>query len=295
MELWIPITLAAAAIQTVRFMLQKQLRATSLSTFGATFARFGFGAPLAVSLVPVLSWAQGMPAIAPAFVAFALSGGLAQVLATLCTVALFNRRNFAVGLTFIKTEVIITALVGFVVLGDAISLPALGVILLGVVGVLALSEVSAAGELRLLSRSTALGLAGGFLFGISGVCYRGASLEVASLDPLMRAALTLAFVTTAQALGMALYMRAYAQGELSRVFAKWRVTGLVGLTSMLGSLGWFTAFTLQNVAYVKALAQIELLFGAIATLLFFKEKISRLEVLGLLLVALSVLGIVLIG
>ena len=30
-----------------------------------------------------------------------------------------------------------------------------------------------------------------------------------------------------------------------------RVSGLVGLTSMLGSLGWFTAFTLQTAALVK--------------------------------------------
>ncbi|MFT5631570.1 MAG: hypothetical protein ACI9HB_002751, partial [Gammaproteobacteria bacterium] len=40
MELWIPITLGAALAQTLRFMLQKQLKTTQLSTAGTTFARF---------------------------------------------------------------------------------------------------------------------------------------------------------------------------------------------------------------------------------------------------------------
>ena len=31
------------------------------------------------------------------------------------------------------------------------------------------------------------------------------------------------------------------------------MTGLVGLTGMLGSVGWFTAMTIQNAAYVRAL------------------------------------------
>ncbi len=35
----------------------------------------------------------------------------------------------------------------------------------------------------------------------------------------------------------------------------------VGITGLLGSLGWFTAFMLQTAAYVKGLGRIELLFG----------------------------------
>ena len=44
--IWIPITLFAALAQTFRFMFQKQLRIQTLSTAGATFARFLFAAPL---------------------------------------------------------------------------------------------------------------------------------------------------------------------------------------------------------------------------------------------------------
>ena len=49
-------------------------------------------------------------------------------------------------------------------------------------------------------------------------------------------------------------------GEIARVIVAWRVAAWVGLTGMLGSFGWFAAFTLQNAAYVKALGQVELMF-----------------------------------
>ena len=60
---------------------------------------------------------------------------------------------------------------------------------------------------------------------------------------------------------------------------------------MLGSVCWFTAFTIQDAAHVRALGQIELLFTFIATTLFFHEKVDRREVIG---IALVLCGIVLL-
>ena len=45
MELWIPVTLAAAFSQNLRNALQKTLKGR-LSTWGATASRFVFAAPL---------------------------------------------------------------------------------------------------------------------------------------------------------------------------------------------------------------------------------------------------------
>ncbi|MEL7175867.1 MAG: EamA family transporter, partial [Pseudomonadota bacterium] len=67
----------------------------------------------------------------------------------------------------------------------------------------------------------------------------------------------------------------------------------VGLTSMIGSLGWFTAFTLQNAAYVKALGQVELVFAFLASQFFFGEKTDKREVLGVGLIVLSILVLIL--
>jgi drug/metabolite transporter (DMT)-like permease len=63
---------------------------------------------------------------------------------------------------------------------------------------------------------------------------------------------------------------------------------------MIGSTCWFVAFTLQTVAYVKALGQIELLFSLALTMFFFNEKVSRREVQGGGLLVLSVLVLVLV-
>jgi drug/metabolite transporter (DMT)-like permease len=101
---------------------------------------------------------------------------------------------------------------------------------------------------------------------------------------LIRAAYTLACVTVFQTLVMALYMRAREPGQLSAVFRSWRVSVWAGVTGMIASAGWFTAMTIQNAAYVRALGQIELVFTFAAAVFFFHERPTRTEVIGILLV-----------
>ncbi|MGY8957919.1 MAG: EamA family transporter, partial [Alphaproteobacteria bacterium] len=76
---------------------------------------------------------------------------------------------------------------------------------------------------------------------------------------------------------------------ISAVLASWRVSSLVGLTGMLGSVGWFTAMTLQNAAYVRALGQIELVFTFMASYLAFRERLSRSELGGIVMVTIGIL------
>ena len=299
MELWIVVTIAAAFFQTVRFMLQKLLSASALSSAGATFARFLYSAPLVVVFLALYCVATDslLPATTLRYWLFALSGGLSQILATLCVVMLFQSRNFAVGITFKKTEVIQTALVGWVLLGESISSLGVGVIVIGLIGVLMLSETPGLGGdwwRRICNRATGLGVLSGFLFAISGVCYRGATLELASEDPLLRAGMTLACVTSAQLIAMALWLRLFEPGQISAVWGARRTAAWIGLTSMAGSFCWFTAFTLQTVAYVNALGQIELVFSLLATVFFFKEPITRRELYGLGVLSVSILGLIMV-
>jgi len=299
MELWIVVTIAAAFFQTVRFMLQKLLSASALSSAGATFARFLYSAPLVVVFLALYCVATDslLPATTLRYWLFALSGGLSQILATLCVVMLFQSRNFAVGITFKKTEVIQTALVGWVLLGESISSLGVGVIVIGLIGVLMLSETPGLGGdwwRRICNRASGLGVLSGFLFAISGVCYRGATLELASENPLLRAGMTLACVTSAQLIAMALWLRLFEPGQISAVWGARRTAAWIGLTSMAGSFCWFTAFTLQTVAYVNALGQIELVFSLLATVFFFKEPITRRELYGLGVLSVSILGLIMV-
>lgn len=297
MELWVILSVSAALFQAVRFMLQKHLSQIKLSASGATFARFVYSAPIALVAATLYFRSNGtsFPDLELGFWFYAALGGFAQIAATVCTVLLFGRRNFAVGLTFKKTEVMMAAVVGLVFLGDLISPLGFMALCVGLAGVLVLSgpvEVQGGWWNKLLSPSALLGLSAGALFGVSGVSYRAASLLVPSADPFERAILTLAAATTMQLIGMAIWLYLRDKAEIVRVLSTWRTAIFVGITSLAGSFCWFAAFTLQNAAYVKAVGQIELIFGFAAASLFFKEKITRREVFGILLIATSVLVLV---
>lgn len=298
MDPWIPITLAAAFAQTLRFMAQKHLKSTALSTAGATFARFLFSAPLVAVLIVGYAQISGqaLPGTNPRFWLFSMVGGAAQIMATMCIVALFAHRNFAVGITFKKTEVVQTALLSTVVLGESVSPRGALAIGLGFLGVLLLADMpggQGSWRRRFFNRAAGLGLLSGVFFAFSAVGYRGASLALDSGDVILRAGSTLAIVTACQCLVMAVGLRWREPGQIGAVIGAWRIAGVVGVTSMIGSFCWFTAFTLQNAAYVNALGQVELLFSLAASVLVFRERISRREWLGMGLLSVSIIVLVL--
>lgn len=302
MELWVPITVLAAFMQNARSGLQKHLKA-SLSTSGATFSRFVFAAPLAALYLGGLIGLAGydMPGWTVPFVLFSMLGGVSQIAATALLVSIFSFRNFAVGTTFSKTETVQTALFGLVILGERVSTGALAGIAVSLAGVVLISlkpdpkagPRSAVQHLaRWLDRAALAGIVSGAFFGISAVSYRAASLSLDSGDFIVRAAMTLAFVTLFQTVVMAVVMRMREPGQIRAVFAAWRVSSIVGLTGMLASALWFTAMTLQNAAYVRALGQVELIFTFAASRLVFGERSTGRELAGIGLVTVGVLILV---
>ena len=297
METWIIFSVAAAGFQTLRFMLQKHLSMDQLSPGGATFSRFFYSAPI-ITLVVLgyLSFrGEYFPPLSVPFWSYGLIGGFAQIAGTWCVIALFAHRNFAVGITFKKTEVIQTALFGLVILGDQVSLAGWIAIIVGLFGVLILSD-KPAGEgsilVRILNKSAGLGVISGAMFAISAVGYRGATLEIPSEDPLMRSSITLAVVTVSQTIGMAAWLCWRERGEIQRVINSWRTAIWIGFAGMGGSLCWFTAFTLKSAAYVFAVGQIEVIFSLAASYLFFKEKMTRAEFFGIFVLTLSITGLI---
>jgi drug/metabolite transporter (DMT)-like permease len=297
MELWIPITIAAAFLQNLRSALQKRLQG-SLGTRGASFVRFGYGFPVAALYVVLLHYGFGyaFPALNWSFVAWAMIGGVAQIFATIMLVHLFSLRNFAVGTAYSKTEPVQAAVFGFILLGEKLTPAAAGAIVVGVIGVMLISMARMPLSWRNLvvalgSRTALLGIASGTVFGVSVVAYRSASLSLDGPNVLMQAAMTLACVTTFQTVFMLVWMAWKDKSEITQVLKTWRSSGLVGLASVFGSACWFTAMTLQQVAYVRALGQIELVFTFMASYFLFKERINRMEILGCLLIVSGILGL----
>ena len=68
------------------------------------------------------------------------------------------------------------------------------------------------------------------------------------------------------------------------MFLHWKKAGMVSLVSILGSIGWFTAFTIENASYVRTLGQVELVFSLVFSILVFREKVTRLEIGGMVLI-----------
>lgn len=295
MELWIPITIAAAFLQNLRSALQKHLKGR-LGTTGATFVRFGYGFPFATAYVAFLHLGVGYP-LPQANVTFslaAMAGGLAQIFATFLLVHLFSYRNFAVGTAYSKTEPVQAAIFGLVLLGETVTLPAVAAILVGVVGVVIISVARTPLSWRTLAasltgRPALIGLASAALFGASAACYRVASLSLGGPNFLMQAAFTLGFVTVFQTAVMAAWMRKREPEQLAASLAHWRIAIWVGLVGVTASAGWFTAMTLQKVAYVRMLAQIELIFTFAVSVFLFREAINRWEVLGCILIVGSIM------
>ncbi|MGD9295375.1 MAG: EamA family transporter, partial [Roseobacter sp.] len=134
-----------------------------------------------------------------------------------------------------------------------------------------------------------------FLFAVSGVCYRGASLVIPSDDPVTRAGLTLAVVTTIQMLGMGFWLWRFDAPQIAAVWQVRRVAVWIGLTSLAGSFCWFLAFTLQVAAFVKAVGQVEMVLGIFASTLFFGERIGKREYAGIAVLCGSIVALVLIS
>ncbi len=288
---WIFITLAAAFLQNLRSALQKKLTG-DLSLGGATFSRFVFAAPVAILYAGALVALSDMVVSAPPLVfwSFSALGGLSQILGTFLLLASFGYGSFAVGTAFSKTEALQAALFGLIVLGDSVGLIGLGGLVLGVIGVLLLASGGSGGIGAFwTSRRTALfGIASGALFAISAVSYRAAALSLDDGSAFERAAITLAAATTLQTFGMAVWLAWREPGEIGRVLAAWRLTGPTALAGVAASACWFTAMTLQQVAYVRALGQIELVFSTLSSVLVFREKVRPADLAGIALIGGSI-------
>lgn len=301
MELWIPITVAAAFLQNLRSATQKQLKAV-MGTTGATFVRFGFGFPFALAFVAVLTnvFGYALPAPNARFFGWAVVGGLAQIAATFLLIHLFSFRNFAVGTAYSRTEPAQAAIFALLFLGERASLGGVAAIAISVFGVMLISVAHTAVSLRTMvtstfSRNALIGLASGTAFGISAVAYRAASLALGGPNFVMQAAVTLAFVITFQTTIMLVWMIWKDRAEIGRIARAWKPSLFTGLVGASASFGWFAAMTLQQAAVVKSLAQIEMLFTFAATVFFFKEKINRFEIAGCALIVGGILVLLAVG
>lgn len=293
--MWIGFTLLAAWFQSMRTAYQNTLSKQE-GTLHATLARSLFGLPFVILYGLVCYFVIGPLTLEPssAFYLIAGIGALAQILATYLMLYLFKQASFTSGTLFAKTETLIAALLAAGLLGDILSWGAWLAIAIGVLGIGVLSFKHSHKKLRLMDKASLLGLASGFCFALTSVSAGYASSELEG-PVFTRAAFTLTYVLALQSIVL-WSIQAYHSKSLTLPFRKALVlSSQVGCLSALGSIGWFTAFSLINPALVKTLGQIEVIGTLYYSKYRFKEALSKQEWLGGSLIILSVIIVALLG
>jgi len=284
--LWAVFTLIAAAAQTARNAMQRELTGR-LGTVGATHVRFLFGFPFALLFLLGVAFASGAPVPRPglAFWPWVVDGAFAQVLATALMLATMNDRSFVVTIAYIKTEPVQVALFGFVLLGDVVTLPMAVAILIATAGVVAMSlRPGVTGGLK----PTLLGLAAGAMFGLSATGYRGAILSLSHESYVMAATFTLVVGLVMQSVALSAYLWLRDRPVLSAIMREWRPSLTAGFMGALASQFWFLAFALATAASVRTLALVEVLFAQAISRFVFGQPTSGREAFGIALIVLGV-------
>ena len=288
--LWAVFTLLAAAGQTARNAMQRELTA-SLGTVGATHVRFLFGFPFALVFLAgvVLVTGLALPRPGPVFVPWVLLGALAQIAATALMLAAMSQRSFVVTVAYIKTEPVQVAIFGLLFLGDPVNLPMMLAIVIATAGVVVMSFKPGGMEGGI--KPTIIGLISGGMFALSAIGYRGAILDLQGTNFVMVATFTLACGLVLQAALLTLYLALRDRKVLSAIAAQWRRSLFAGFMGATASEFWFLAFALATAASVRTLALVEVLFAQAISAFIFKQPTSPREAVGM---AMIVVGVVLL-
>ena len=300
---WVLFTLGAVFLQTGRNALQSKL-SDKVDTLGVTLSRFLFALPIALAYLLLLSylsqpsfdshanvqpaWLE-LPQFSLSFVLVVVLAALLQIAATSFMVMLFKQRNFAIGAGLAKSEALVAGILGTLFFGSYLSVIGwLGIILGGVaVFVLSAGKSVQQGATRSLSTKTlCIGLASGACFALTSLFVREAS-HLLALPLKQAAAWVLLWVVSIQAAGLSLYIFIRKPNILKQMLANVHTVLVISTISCLGSVCWFTAMALQHVAYVKTLGQIEVLLTLLLAHFWLNDKVSKREIIGLLLIGVA--------
>ena len=291
-EIWIPITIFAAFSQNLRSIYQKKLQ-KNISNISSTYTRFLFGLPFVfIYFLFLYNYSNTtflVSNINLQFIFYCLIGGISQIIATFLLLKIFMTNNFSVATAYSKTEPIQAAFFGFILLSDPISFIGFIGILIGLIGIMITSTKKVNLSINFFNLSVFYGLLSGSLFGLAAVLFRGASHSLFSIDYILTSSFTLLIAIGIQTLILTIYILIKDIKQFYLLYLNWKDSLIVGFFGAFASICWFYAMSVQNVAYVRALGQIELIFTILASIFYFKEKIIKTEILGILITLTGIL------
>ena len=283
---WAIFAVLAAFFQHLRTSLQKKLN-KNLSIVASTYVRFAFALPFAL-IVFIFNF-ENFDIISTVlnqsnFFYYTFLGSVIQITFTITLLYLFRFSNFVVGTSLSKTEVIQIAIFEYIILKDKLNLFGVLGIIIATIGVIMISIK----DLRLFfknffSKVTLIGLGAGLLLGLSVVYFRAAALSLENFSSNFdKAFMTVFFALIIQTTLITIYLVIFERPEFKKFLENKFEIFLAGLSGFLATLSWFFAFTLIQASFVRALGQIEIFFSYVSSKYLFKEKITLIEILGVL-------------
>lgn len=284
---WIIFTISGAFFQNLRSSLQKKLN-KDLSTVASTYVRFAFALPFAI-LIFFLNFGN-FEIISKIlkqtdFIYLTAIASIFQIIFTFTLLYLFNFSNFVVGTSLSKTEVVQVAIFEYFLLKDKLNIFGIFGIIIATVGVIIISIK----DLKLFfsnffSKTTFIGLLTGLFLGLSVVFFRAAALSLEDFSSNFdKAIITLFFGLIIQTFLISIYLLVYERSEFRKFRNNKLESCLAGLTGFLATLSWFFAFTFIQASFVRALGQVEIFFSFVSSKYFFKEKVTKMEIIGIII------------
>lgn len=305
-ELWVVLAIGAGLAQTGRNALAQTISAR-VSPALNSWSRFTFCLPFASVAVLIVVADRGMPRLSPVFFGLCLLTAATQLLANVSLVSAFRVGHFGEAIVFHKLEVILTAVAGALWFAEPPSLLGAAGILVCAVGVIAINlarDVPGATLARAIPRALHFGRAGSLALACAALLVAASfALKAANavvmeanddFDLFSAAVQTLFHTTWMEVLLLSSWIALREPRSFRDVPRHWRRMLLIGTASFTASLGWFWAFSLTVVAYVKAVGQIEALIAVALGLRVLGERGLMRQLPGMALVVFGIL-LVLLG
>lgn len=301
--LWVALACAAALAQATRNVAARSL-AHRISPALNSWSRFAFCLPFAGLACVVSMMSSGVPTLPVAFYGFCLLTALTQLLGNVALIAAFQVGGFGEAIVFHKLEVILTAIAGALFFAEAPSMLGAAGIVLSAIGVMAIN-LAREGEDRRLRRALQLGRSGrlallcAVLLVVASFALKQASRIVFEANEGIPAGAfaapvqTLFHTTWMEVVLLSAWLIRREPDALRDIRIHWRRMTLIGSTGFAASMGWFWAFSLTYVAYVKAVGQLEVLVAVALGIRMLHERTLIRQLPGVLLVMAGIAAVLL--
>lgn len=246
---------------------------------------------------------EGLPTLAPIFFVYCFFTAVTQVLGNVALVTAFRFGSFGEAIVFHKLEVILTAVAGAIWFSELPSAIGATGIVICAIGVIVIN-LAREGESTHWTRALRFGRAGSYallcavLLVLASFALKAANTIVATenadVSVFESAVQTLFHTTWMEVVLLTGWIAWQEPASFRAVPIHWRRMLVIGSAGFTASLGWFWAFSLSLVAYVKAVGQIEALIAVGLGIRLMGERDLIRQLPGILLVVLGI-SFVLLG